>query len=177
MTSQEVAKSLYSLTEELSLLMDEITGADGELSENLEASHNAVMSLISSKTDGVCGWVSSQDHLIALADLKLKEISAFKKKIVDRLDRFDGYVNACLLRAGTMKLEGDLHIIKKRKPTKIVVIKDESHDDLNPFIVRPPAPDAYLDKKEIAKVLKTGVNLGGVSLEDSPTISLTYGLK
>lgn len=176
MTSTEVSKSLYSLTEELTTMMDEISGAGGELSENLEAAHHTVMGLISSKTDSVCGWVRSQEDLIAAIDLRLKELSAMKKKVGDRIDRFDGYVNACLMKAGTMKLEGELHVIKKRKPTKIVVIQDETQIPLD-YIVTPPPPKAAPDKKAIADALKKNIEVPGCSLEDSPTISLSYGLK
>jgi len=65
--------------------------------------------------------------------------------------------------------------IKLRKPTKVVVIKDESLID--PLYIKVPEPVATIMKTEIAKALKAGIPVEGAALEDSKTISIQYGLK
>lgn len=146
------------------------------MTEEQEQVLAAIQVALTTKTDNVVEWVKSQRDLITLVNLKVKELSEFKKRIETRLDNFDSYTNACLVALDTPKLEGKLYAIKRRKPTKVVVIHDETKIPMD-FIKLPEPPAPTVMKAEIAKALKAGTEVPGAALEDSKTISITYDTK
>jgi hypothetical protein len=167
--------SLYAITSELQSLLDEVTELQGELTPDLEVRMENVNHAITMKTDNVVQWVQSQEDLISLVDMKVKELADFKKGILAKLDRFDGYVDACLNRMNTNKIQGELYQISKRKPTKVVIIHDEKEIPMD--FIKIPEPEPTIMKTEIAKALKSGQSVPGASLEDSKNVSITYTLK
>lgn len=175
MQSQIIAQSLYSISEEFSLTLEELMLSEGEIDENQEKKLSEIQSLLSSKTDSIVGWVKSQEDLIALADQRIKELQAFKAAINSKLDKFDVYANNCMNRLNVSKLEGTLSAIKKRKPTKVVVIHNENEIPLD--FIKTPEPKAEIMIQEIGKAIKSGQAVPGASLQDSKKISITYDLK
>lgn len=167
--------SLYSLTSDFSNLMESIAENGGEIDEEKEAALASAHLALTTKTDNVVAWIHSQEDLIALADNRIKQFQEFKKKILNRLEKFDGYTNACLETLNVMKLEGTLSVIKKRKPTKVVVIHDETLIPMD--FIKIPEPVPSIMKKEIGDALKKNIEVPGASLEDSKNISLSYDLK
>jgi len=168
--------SLYSVTTEIALLLHEVTEAQGEVTPEVEQKLSQVNTLLATKTDNVVQWVHSQEDLITLVDMKLKELAEYKRAVQARLQKFDGYVDACLSTLGTTKLEGALFAIKKRKPTQVVEVFDESLIPLD-FVKIPPPPAATISKTDIAKALKANQEVPGARMVESKNISLSYVLK
>ncbi len=167
--------SLYQITTELQSLLDEVTQADGELTPELEEKINEVSTTLTQKTDGVVGWVNYQEDLIGLAKNRIGELQELIQRVEKRLEKFDGYVNACLMTMGTNKIEGKICTITKRKPSQVVVVFDESQIPLE--FIKIPEPKPAIQKAEIGKALKLGHAVPGAHLEESKTISITYKTK
>lgn len=167
--------SLYQISTEMDQLLEEVTAAEGELTPELEAKIAQVQNDLIEKTDGIVNWVNSQEDLVDLAQAKIDELTAFKARINAKLSKFDSYVDACLKRVGTNKIEGKLYSICKRKPVQVVTIFDETLIPMD--FIKIPEPTPSVQKTEIAKALKAGKEVPGARLEESKNVSISYKLK
>jgi hypothetical protein len=167
--------SLYQISTEMDQLLEEVTAAEGELTPELEAKIAQVNQDLVEKTDGVVAWVNSQEDLIELAKKRISELGEFISRTNNKLQKIDSYVDACLKRAGTNKIEGKLYSISKRKPVQVVTIVDETLIPMD--FIKIPEPKPAVQKTEIAKALKAGQEVPGAILEESKNISITYKLK
>jgi len=171
----DVSLSLYDLSKDFSLMMDQLAESGGELTENQEEILKQIQTSLTTKTDNVVQWVHSQEDLIALADQRIKALQDFKKSINTKLSNFDGYVDACLKTLKQSKIDGQLYKISVRKPRKVVVIDDENKIPLE--FIKTPEPVSSISLTDIQKALKEGQEVPGASLQDSKTISISYDLK
>lgn len=167
--------SLFQITTELQSLLDEVTESDGELTPELEAKLSEVSTSLTQKTDSVVSWVNYNEDLIMLAKSRIGELQEFIQRVEKRLEKFDGYVNNCLLSLGTNKIEGKICSITRRKPLQVVVVFDENQIPLD--FIKIPEPKPAIQKAEIGKALKAGQEVPGAHLEESKTISITYKTK
>jgi hypothetical protein len=167
--------SLYSISEEFSVLMESVVESGGEIEEDTEKSLASVQLALNEKADNVVQWVNSKEDLISLADAKIKQLSDFKKSVNSKLEKFDRYVDNCLRAMSTNKIDGSLYSIKRRKPSMVVVIHDETEIPMD--FIKIPEPVPSIMRAEIGKALKAGTNVPGASLEESKTISITYSTK
>lgn len=176
MKQKEVSTtSLYSLASELKTILDDLADSGGEFSENQERALLTASGLIKEKTDAVCSWVKSQEDLLTLVSIRMKELSEIKQRIDARLNQFDKYTLNCMALMNTQKIEGEFYAIKKRKPSQVVIIEDESLIPID--FVKIPEPKPEIMKSEIAKALKEKKEVPGARLAESTNISLTYGPK
>lgn len=167
--------SLYSISTEMQILLEEVTAADGELNPELEEKIALISNQMTQKTDDIVSWVNSQDDLIKLAKSKINDLNEFIEAIEKRLIKFDGYVDNCLKSLGTNKIEGQLYSISKRKPVQVVNIFDEKLIPVD--FVKIPEPKPMIQKAEIGKALKAGQEVPGAELKESTNVSITYKLK
>ena len=168
-------QSLYAITDEISLLMEQVEAAAGEVTEEHEALLKSVEESLTAKTDNVVEWVYSQEDMITTIEIRMKQLSDVKNQIENRLEKFDSYVDACLKRSGKESLDGTLYQIKKRKPSIVCVIEDETLIPFN-YVYTPPVTSS-ISKKLITDDLKAGKEVPGAKLEESKTISITYVVK
>jgi len=91
------------------------------------------------------------------------------------LEKFDGYVNNCLISMGTNKIEGNLYSISRRKPSQVVTITDEKLIPMD--FIKIPKPAPAIQKSEIATALKAGKEVPGAKLTESLTVSISYKAK
>jgi hypothetical protein len=168
--------SLYKITNELVERLDAIALADGEITDELEMQINNTSKSLSEKTDSIVSWVQYQNDLIDLAKRRVEELNLFIQGTKKKLDGLDKYVDNCMAKMGTAKLEGELNCIKKRKPVLVVDIYDETMIPMD-FVKIPPPPPATISKTDVAKALKSGAEVPGARLVESKNISLSYGLK
>lgn len=167
--------SLYQISTEMDQLLEEVTASEGELTPELEAKINQVSTDLVEKTDAVVSWVNSQEDLIELAKKRIAELNDFIARTNNKLFRIDGYVEACLKQLGTNKLEGKLYSISKRKPVQVVNVFDETLIPMD--FIKIPEPKPAVQKTEIAKALKAGIEVPGARLEESKNVSISYKLK
>lgn len=168
-------QSLYQITQDLENVLTSIAENDGELSNDHETKMTVLFDLLKSKTDNIVSWVQSQNDLIDLAQAKVDQLKEFQTNVQTRLDRFDAYVNNCLTKLETDKIEGQLCTIKKRKPSQVVFIENESLLPID--FIRIPEPRPEVMKAEIAKLLKAGQEVPGAVLKASSKITINYNLK
>lgn len=167
--------SLYNIAEELQKILDDLADQGGEFEGNQEAALLTATGLLSEKTDSCVGWYQSQEDLISLITHRINELNGMKKKIQTRLENFEGYVVHVLGLLKKDKLEGELYSVKRRKPTKVVIIDDETQIPMD--YINIPQPKPTIMNSEIAKDLKAGKEIPGARLADSTSISLIFGTK
>lgn len=167
--------SLYQITNEMGLLLEEISTAEGEITPELEAKLSQVNIALVEKTDDIVAWVNYQEDLMELAKKRIGELSQFIHRTGGKLEKFDSYVDTCLKKFGTNKLEGKLCSISKRKPSQVVNVFDETLIPMD--FIKIPEPKPAVQKTEIAKALKAGIEVPGAKLEESQNVSISYKMK
>lgn len=167
--------SLYQISSEMDQLLEAVATADGEITPEIEAQIAQVNTALVEKTDGIVSWVNYNEDLIELAQKRIKDLQEFILRTNAKLGNFDKYVNACLQRVGTNKIEGKLYSIVKRKPSQVVNIFDETLIPMD--FINIPEPKPTVQKAEIAKALKAGKEVPGAKLEESQNISIQYKTK
>jgi len=170
-----INQSLYQISNEMQILLEEVTQAEGELTPELEQKIVFLNSSLTTKTDDIVAWVNSQDDLIALAKDKISRLSDFIQAIEKSLGKFDGYVNNCLVSMGTNKIEGKLFSITRRKPVMVVNVFDETLIPMD--FIKIPEPKPAIQKSEIGAALKKGLEVPGAKLTESTNVSISYKLK
>jgi hypothetical protein len=169
-------QSLYRISTEMQTLLEEITTNEGEITPEIEEKIALVNSHLTAKTDDVVGWVNSREDLITLANQRISDLTDFINGINKGLEKFDGYVNNCLISLGTNKIEGNLYSITRRKPAQVVTIFDEKLIPMD-FVKIPTPPPATVMKAEIATALKAGKLVPGAKLTESTNVSISYKAK
>lgn len=165
--------SLYGITQEIDAL-DELLELDGgEVTDDHEKLEEQVMVMLQSKVDSCVGYIEREKDLINLAKEKAKELKAFADSKQKKIDRFDSYVQECLLRSGKQSLKGSLNQIKLRKPSQVLVIDDEKEV---PMEFTKVETTVKIDKAGLKKAVKAGeVKSDSIRLVDGK-ISVIYGL-
>lgn len=168
-------ESLYQISTEMDQLLEAVASADGELTPELEAQIAQVNTALVEKTDGIVAWVNYQEDLIEMATKRIKDFQEFILRTNAKLGNLDKYVDSCLKKAGTNKLEGKLYSITKRKPSQVVNVFDETLIPMD--FINIPEPKPTVQKAEISKALKAGKEVPGARLEESQNVSINYKMK
>lgn len=167
--------SLYQISNELVAVMDELALAEGEVTPEIEAKIQELNTALVEKTDGVVQWVQYNNDLISLAKVRIQELSEFIQGTEKKLDGLDRYVANCLHQMGVPKIDGKLCSITRRKPSQIANVFDETLLPMD--FIKIPEQKPMLQKAEIGKALKAGIDVPGARLEESQNISITYKIK
>ena len=168
-------RSLFKITEELQGIIEHLLEHEGELTPEIESSLSQLDDALKKKSDGIVDWIKYQESLIDIAKQRRDEMISFIKKTESRIEKFSGYINNCLMKMEVDKIEGDLSKIVKRKPSEIVIITDEK---IIPFeYIKVPELVVTIDKVEIKKALKSGIDISGAKLGNSEKISIAYKIK
>lgn len=165
---KQLPPSLYNITTELSALEEIMEQSDGSLELDPQVMTDLIVA-IQEKTDSVVGFQNYLEDQVAMIDLRVKELAAYKSSIRGKLDRLDVYVASCLKQLGTSKIEGRLATIKRRAPVDVVNILDENSLPVE-FLRTKVEPK----KTEIKAAIKAGQEVPGAILEKSQSISMTY---
>ncbi len=165
--------SLYDLSEEL-IALDELLAMDaGELSPEYQELEKTVIGLISLKTDACVGFVNKLEDEIEAANRRIKQLKAYKEARERALERFEGYVKGCMTILAKDSFEGEFCQIKKRKPIKIVEIKE-----LDKLAIEFIKVEQIItpDKKKIKDAIESGEFIDGAHLVDGKE-SISFGYK
>jgi hypothetical protein len=164
--------SLFNIELESRKILDEIAFNEGEISENDAERIKILDNLITKKTDDVASYRQSLCEYLEVLDNRKKELSERIDQINKRINKFDDYVNTCLVLNEKTCFEGEIYKITKRKPSKVVRILDEKKIPIE--FIKIPEPKPAIMLAEIKEKLKKGVQVDGAILEDSDKISLMY---
>lgn len=165
--------SLYKISEEFDALDQLLEMDGGEVTEEYEQLERSAMELMRSKVDGCVEYINREKDLVDLADQKIKELQAFKTARKNKIERFSEYVKMVIDRNEGRPLIGGLNQIKLRKPSKVLVIDDES---AVPVEFTKVETKVTIDKAALKKAVKNNdVSDSKIRLEDGKT-SVIYGL-
>lgn len=145
--------SLYSITSETEILNEMLSQDMGEIDESYEQLYSSLQNLLSSKTDACVGYIKKEEDLIQIAKNKIKELKELIAAKEKKIERFKEYVCVCLDKLNKSAFEGTLYQIKKRKPSKVLVIDDEN--EVPPEFIE-VVKQIKINKSDLIKSVKNG---------------------
>lgn len=116
---------LYEIATELNSLI-ELLSHDGEITPEIESALSVLEIALIEKTDSCVFVAQKLEDNIEAAKKRKKEIDEFIKRQERSLERLESYIVGIMERMGKDSVEGLLHKITLRKPSKIVDVFDES---------------------------------------------------
>lgn len=167
--------SLFSISKDLQNQLDSIIEQDGEINEINELAISKLSELLREKTDAVCSYRQSISEYLNILENRKNDLIEKIHQVEKMAERFDSYVNACLMTLQKNELVGSYSKISKRKPSKVVKITDENLIPIE--FIKIPEPKPMIMKKEIGDLLKKGQSVPGTELVDSENIKINYKLK
>lgn len=165
---QQTKLSLYEMTtemDEFDNLLNE--GIAGGTEDNLIIQYNLIiqsrlMEAVQTKLDKCVAYDRSLDDSIHLIDERIQALTAAKKTIQNKQNRYHDYLLFVLDSLGVTSLKGNISELKIRAASQKVEIYDENADDLIPFITT--KTETVISKKDIAEKLKSGTEIKGARL-------------
>lgn len=139
--------SLYEITQEFDALDELLALEEGEYTNEIESLESQIGSLLSSKTDACVEYRQSRKDLVELAKNRKKQLDEFIKIETSKIERFENNIMFCMEKMDVKKIEGQLHKITIRKPSKKVIITDEDK-----------IPSEYVDVEVVRKIKKTEIS-------------------
>jgi hypothetical protein len=167
--------SFFEIEMELKNSLDLIMQSSGEITEENGKNLERLNELLISKVDGVYSYRQSMQELRDVMKSRANGYLERVEQLDNAMERFDEYVNNCLSIRGVDEVSGMIAKIKKRKPSKVVKIIDETKIPIE--FIKIPEVKPQVMKKEIADALKSGTSVEGAELCDSEKISIQYKLK
>ena len=166
--------SLYGISTEIKILLDEICELDGEMSDEFSQKLERLEKLLSEKSESCFFYRKSQGDLLDALKQRKKDFTDAINVLENKIERFEKYLVESMARIGVARIEGPTTSIVIRKPSQIVNIYDENL-----------LPVEYLDKKiiitpkkkEIKEAIKRGDNIQGAKLVYSDKISLNLKVR
>lgn len=151
---------LYEISNELKELEQLVES--GELTaDDVKDTLDAIHQEREAKAVSVYEFMRNQEATIAAIDEEIKRFNARKKALTSSNDWLEGYLINDIAKHGEVKT--DLRTLKLRKPSKVVVIDDESKVP-DAFIVKIPE-SSRVDKKGLLSALRLG-DVEGAHIED-----------
>ncbi len=155
---------LYELTDQmkgLQLLID-----DGEMSaDDLADTLEGLAGDLVAKGKDVLLFMANLAGDIAAFDSEIKRMNARKKAMQNNHDWLKHYLKSNMIECGITKIESPVFTATLRKPTKMAEITNEK--DL-PVTYQTMIPASWqINKKQILKDLKAGVEIPGAKLIDA----------
>lgn len=152
--------NLYQLTVDLESTLDDLlilsdTDRDTALGD--------LNKLLIRKTDSTVSYRQQLQDKIKLAKERLDYIKSIKSSLESQLERLDDMILNCMQMTDSKELRGELHSIKIRKPSQVVLITDE--DALTPCY-KTVVQTVKVDKVALKKALSLGELIDGAELVD-----------
>jgi len=154
-------KPLYKISNDLEGLNRLIS--DGDVTVDMIAdTMEGVELMFNEKAEGIVTIANGFKHNVDIIDSEIKRLTDMKNSLVSKQSSLKEYLRVNMERTGTTKISCDLFTITLRKPTKRVLISNESE-----------IPDEYVtvktviapDKRQILAALKDGADIPGAELE------------
>jgi len=155
-----MSKHLYELTEQVRGLQQLVD--DGELKpQDIADTMDGLELEVSEKANRILYMVKNIDGMNDAIDSEIKRLTDRKKVFNNAKESIKQYLKINMEATSTSKIECDLFTITLRKPSKVVIIDDESliPDELVTVTVTEKP-----DKKAIGKLLKDGEKVEGAHL-------------
>ena len=161
MTEKKV--SLYSISDELIKINEELKTTNGEITPEMERVLSRLSVELSVKVDGVVDYIKQQTSHIEEIKNRRDELSNMHKTKENELDRFKKYVCLCMDMLKEKKLAGKFGSITKRKTGKKLEIFDQ---DKIPSEYVEVVRTFKIDSAVIKKQIESGIMVDGAKLVD-----------
>jgi chaperonin cofactor prefoldin len=153
---------LYEISEQYQELAALADSDDENMKEAVETTLECIAGDFNEKAQALVTVVHNMDSDVEAIDAEIKRLQARKTAIKNRQDSMRDYLRENMERTGIKKISCPLFTINCVAGREIAVINDES-----------VIPDEYMavkteirpDKSAIAKALKAGAEIPGVSLD------------
>lgn len=153
---------LYEIATELDQVM-ELLSYDGEITPEIESMLATLEIALIEKTDSCVFVAQKLEDNIEVAKKRKKEIDDFIKRQEKAQERLESYIMGIMDKMGKDSIEGLLHKITARKPSKVVDVFDES---IIPPEFKTVEVVAKIDKMGIKEKLKNNETVMGARLLD-----------
>lgn len=162
--SQIETKTLASLVEHSSQLFSKIIASEGELSPELEAELQSVLSTdLPAKVDACQYFLSRLESEIEYFSAQAKQLQDATRSLKNAESRFKDYIKQVMLQNGLTDIEGNTYRFKLSNSKPSLVVNQE--------LVEPAYKvqivETVVDKKKIEDDLKLGVPVIGAELVPS----------
>lgn len=137
---------LYEMSTELALINDEIVGADGELSPDIEARLDAVSLDFRAKSQGIAKWTLDIAGVESMIETEIARLQR-KKRVAENLrTRLTAYIKACMEQANVQKIESPTLTLRiQRNPPSVEILAEDK------------LPAKFIHIKQITEIDKTGM--------------------
>ncbi len=148
---------LYELSTDLATINDEIIGADGELSPDLEARLDSVSLDFKAKSQGIAKWTLDIAGVEAMIETEIARLQR-KKKVAENLrTRLTAYIKSCMEQADVQKIESPTITLRIQKnPPSVEILAEDK------------LPARFIKIKQITDLDKTGMLAALKNGEDVP---------
>lgn len=116
--------SLYQISNEVSLLADELVG-EGTIVSSPEERHEHLIMLLEKKLDNVVAYDQMLSDHLEIVVKRRKELQELEKRIENRKSRFRDYILQCMKLMKITKLESVFCRITMQKPRERFVVDEK----------------------------------------------------
>jgi hypothetical protein len=161
MTDQTSHNSLYSLSNEVEKVIQEVVFADGELSPELEWQLDKISGNFKAKAGNIAKWCLNLDANVPGLEQEIKRLQNRLRVQNNLRTRLTNYIKFCMENAGLHKLDmGTFTISIDKNPPSVGVITEELLPSKYIRVVQTQS----VDKKQLLQDLKDGEKIEGAVL-------------
>jgi len=161
--TDEKSLSLFGITEEMRAMNDLLEIDGGEIEDAHEELIEYVEKLLTTKADGIIGFIGYLESEIVRAKTRQSEIGEFISRAENKIESIKKYSMSCMERLDVAEINGEFDRLVIPKPRKIVFIEDKNK--LPPHLLRIKQV-IEPDKKAIKKELESGKEITGARLAE-----------
>lgn len=168
--------TLWQIDEEIEALDEMLSMMDsGEITEEYEEMEKKINEMLSSKVDGCYEYVDKLKTMVKISKDRKTYYDHCAKMNQNKLDRFQGYIIACLEKSGKASYKGEFAEFKMRKPSMILNVTNV--EKIPDEFITLVEPTLSVDKSALKKAYGNGeVELSGFELVEGKK-SLVVGMK
>ena len=161
MTDQTSHNSLYSLSNEVEKVIQEVVFADGELSPDLEQQLDKISGDFKAKAGNIAKWCLNLDANVPGLEQEITRLQKRLKVQGNLNQRLKNYIKYCMENAGLHKLDmGTFTISIAKNPPSVEVVTEELLPSKYIRVVQTQS----VDKKQLLQDLKDGEKIEGAVL-------------
>lgn len=125
MAKEKKKLTLWQIDEEIEALDEMLSMMDsGEITEEYEEMENKINEMLSSKVDGCYEYIDKLKTMVKISKERKAHFGHCEKMNQNKIDRFEGYIIACLEKSGKSCYTGDFAEFKMRKPKMTINVLD-----------------------------------------------------
>lgn len=154
--------NLYSLSQELAVIHDELVENGGELTDELIQRLDDCNLAFNDKAFNIVRWTKNIEGKEAALEAEIERLQSRKKAAGNLKERLKTYLLESMVRADKTKLDFDTFTVAIQKNPPSCIIEDEKVIPAKYITIIPET--RQVDKKAVLAALKAGENVGGASL-------------